>query len=405
MKKENKMKKTGILLAMIVMAASGVVHAVDYTKSDAATADWNAAAWSPAPGTWTSSDRAFITGGTVNWTPGSHADSTTLNKVEVKASAGGTTLNINSYLRTWAGFVMNWNNTGTATINHSADEYRLVGNAVYDSTIGWKGADNTAIYNLTGTGVVKTPGTLYIGRESTGTMNINGGSYNAWGSGKRTYLGYAANGTGTVNLQSGVFQQDGDNYLGVGYLGTGTFDQTGGEMKLLNGADLWIAVNSGSSGLYTISGGSIDNQSGWAAVGDGGTFEVDGSGATSIDLRSLDVKAGSAFRINLDGSGSTLVEAGVGVGINGTLELDTISGFSGTIGDTYDLFWSNTGAIDTNSMTFSVLSGSTDFDLSVVSDGGSGEFLRATVIPEPATLGLVALFGGVTLWIRRTFMI
>ena len=86
------MKKIEALLVIALMGTMGMARAVDYTKSDVETADWNAAAWSPGPGTWTDADRAFITGGGVNWTPGSHADSTTLNKMEVKASSGGTTL-------------------------------------------------------------------------------------------------------------------------------------------------------------------------------------------------------------------------------------------------------------------------------------------------------------------------
>jgi len=405
------MRKTGVVLAIAMMAGVGVVSAVDYTSNDpGVTNDWNAAAWSPTPGTWTSNDRAFITGGAVNWTPGSHADSTTLNRVEVKASTGGTTLNINSYLRTWTGLVMNWNNTGTATINHSAAEYRLVGNDAYDSTIGYNGANNTAIYNLIGTGILKTPGDLHIGRASTGILNINGGTLDAWGPGKKLFIGSAENGHGTVNLQDGTLKYSGQRVeLGVASGATGIINQTGGEFWLAGGADMYMGVASGSTVSYTISGGSIMNESGWFSVNRGSIFTVNGSGATDIELNDLNIENASTFAINLDAGGSTLVKGTAGVdflaGQSTVLELDTIAGFNGVNGDAYDLFWAPTGLIATNDMTFANLSGTTDFDLSIVSDGGSGEFLRATVIPEPATLGLIGFVGVALVAARRFFLI
>ena len=378
------MKHKSILFALAFMAGSSVVHAVDYTvNAPGTTNDWNVAAWSPAPGTWTDADKAFILAGAVNWTPGSHADSTLLNKLEVKASSGGTTLNISSYLKTWTGLVMNWHNTGTATINHSAGEYRLVGNAVYDSTIGWKGADNTAIYNLTGTGEVKTPGRLHIGRESSGIMNINGGALNVWGD--RLYIATEIASTGTVNLTSGLLKYTSNSgYLGVGRKGHGTINQTGGVLWLTGfsagvGADLQMGVYPEGSGTYTISGGSITNESGHFSLITNVTFVVDGSGADYIDLNNLNVHTQSTFRINLDAGGGALVKGSTAITLGGNLELDTISGFNGAVSDTYDLFWTQTGMIDTNDMIFANLSGIADFELGIVAKDG-GDVLQATVV-------------------------
>jgi len=381
------MKKSGIILAVALLATAGTVCAVDYEVNDpGVTNHWNAAAWTtngvPVTPTWTSNDKAFILGGGVSWTPTSHADSTTLNRLEVKASSGGTTLNISSYLRTWTGLIMNWNNTGTATINHSAGEYRLVGNDVYDSTIGYKGANNTAIYNLAGTGLLKTPGDLYIGRESTGILNINGGTLDAWGSGKRLYVGGATSGRGTVNLQDGTLKYSGQRVeLGAASGAVGTINQTGGELWLANGADMYLGSASGGTASYTISGGSITNESGWFTVGHGGTFTVDGSGATEINLYDLNIENASTVAINLDGGGSTLVTASSASGvefIDGTLRLNTIAGFNGAVGDTYDLFWAQAGLINTNNMTFSEISPSVEFDLAIVAKDG-GDVLQVTV--------------------------
>jgi len=382
------MRKTSVVLAVAWLAGVGAVSAagVDYTLNDpGVTNDWNDAAWSPLPGIWTSDDKAFVLGGAVNWTTNSHADSTTLNRVEVKATPDGSSLNISSYLRTWTGLVMNWNNTGTATINHSADEYRLVGNTVYDSRIGGRGADNTAIYNLTGTGELKSPGNVHIGWESTGIMNIDGGTLDVWGSAsnpKYLYIGSHANGTGTINLSDGLLKATSYTVV-LGDEGVGTINQTGGKLSL--NANMVFANTNTASGTYTISGGEIDTTLGrWVLLKNAGAlFVVDGSGATSIEMSRLDVADGGVVRINLDAGGSTLVkssrtDAGQGLRLSGTLELDTITGFNGAIGDTYDLFWAQTGNMDTNNMTFSDISGIADFELGIVAKDG-GEMLQATV--------------------------
>ena len=299
---------------------------------------------------------------------------------------------------------MNWHNTGTATINHSAAEFRANGSV----NVGYNGVNNTAVYNLTGTSQLKGSVDTYIGRNSTGIMNINGGELNVWGSTRKVHIGAGTGSSGTVNLSAGTLKQS-QGRIEVGAAGTGVIDQTGGQLWLSLGSDLLLGAGGAGSATYTISGGSITQETGWVSVNNSSTFTVDGSGASSIDLQDLNIENSGTIAINLDAGGSTLVKGLAGVdffvGESTVLALDTISGFNGVNGDAYDLFWAPTGTIFTNDMTFSNLSGSSDFDLSIVSDGGSGEFLRATVIPEPATLGLVVTFGGIALWIRRTFMI
>jgi len=394
------MRKIGMLLTFALMAGAGTVSAADYNWTTG-TGNWTDA-WDGGGYPATSSDRAFVLGGTQNLTP-TYNPGTDLTAIEVKASAGGTTLNISENIRTANSFVMSWNNTGTATVNHSAGEFRSNGQL----WVGGTGTASANIYNLSGTALLKSPNTVLIGRSNaSGILNVTGGTYDVWGSGG-TQLGEGTGSSGTVNLSAGLFKPSGGTFV-VGNSGSGTVDQTGGKLWL--NTNMILKNNTSASGTYTISGGEIDTTLGrWALLKDGSLFEVDGSGASSIELSRLDAAVGSVFRINLDAGGSTLVkasrtDAGQGVDIYGTLELDTIAGFNGVYGDTYDLFWAQTGNMDTNSMTFANLSGSTDFSLSIVSKDG-GDMLQATVIPEPATLGLFAAFGGVALWIRRQLMI
>ena len=77
----------------------------------------------------------------------------------------------------------------------------------------------------------------------------------------------------------------------------------------------------------------------------------------------------------------------------------------GTGSDPADGTWSNVTATFTSGE--SVVAG--DLEIVLQSYGTQVNYdnvsLDATIIPEPATLGLVAAFGGTILFIRRTFMI
>jgi hypothetical protein len=161
--------------------------------------------------------------------------------------------------------------------------------------------------------------------------------------------------------------------------------QNGGghELSLLNGfADVGIlsAVNSPTLSTINIGNGKLDIGSLAAAkvtvnMLSGGTGEVvlaDQSGSLLNDLR-LDFAADSSASFTILANGGA------------------------TTGGYWD-FYVGAG--------FASIGGITETDLSkflIESDGGFGTTI--SVIPEPATLGLVAAFGGTILFIRRRFMI
>ena len=170
----------------------------------------------------------------------------------------------------------------------------------------------------------------------------------------------------------------------------------------------------GSTGTYSISGGDVNVSTyikSWNAAGKS-TFEVDGSGATDIEIGQLSL-VGETLRINLDSGGSTLIEidnegnySSEGLELNNATFALGGSGFSDGV---YDIAWAVNG-IDTTGMTFSNLSDRDNADLSwavVSTDFGAGavDTLQVTVIPEPAALGMVAVFGGGIFFIRKMFMI
>ena len=110
------------------------------------------------------------------------------------------------------------------------------------------------------------------------------------------------------------------------------------------------------------------------------TLELTGTGAGEYDL--------------LLNDGEDTLTAG------GTLVFDT-TGYTANLGDSFTVF-ENWGGFDSSfdSISGTDLGGGLSLDTTTLLTTGT-----ITVIPEPATLGLVVAFGGAIVWIRRTFMI
>ena len=204
--------------------------------------------------------------------------------------------------------------------------------------------------------------------------------------------------------------------LQVGDEGYGEINQTGGSLDTIY---MKIADSSTTGeGVYTISGGSVDvHRYIYLINGDKATMTVAGSGSDSIKMSRFIGLADTTLNLQLDAGGITVMEV-YGTSsdpyrdavLRGNVTLDTLAGFSANVGDSFNLIWSANN-IETNSMTFVDLSSGYEFDWSIVDnvavDGtaGTGKMLVASVIPEPATLGMFAFIGGAMLWIRRKFMI
>jgi hypothetical protein len=120
--------------------------------------------------------------------------------------------------------------------------------------------------------------------------------------------------------------------------------------------------------------------------------------------------AGASSTMEINKSGTTLDSDKVLIGwggraltLGGDLTVDLLAGSDALAnGDTFDLFSDNLiggfGSITINASLGSGLS----WDTSELAAGGDGTL---TVIPEPATIGMVVVFGGGMIWIRRKFMI
>lgn len=305
------------------------------------------------------------------------------------------------------------------TVTSSAAEF---GVGFYrDTDVDAAGVASTGTVNVAGSGTLNHSGAAFsVGRSGVGTLNISeNGQVNL--SGKTVYVGryYYADyngGSGTVNMSGGsLTHSDSTGTMWVGYDGKGVFNQTGGDLEV---ARLRLADDARSEGFFSISGGSLKaNNYITGGTSGAGVFEVLGSGATSIEAANISFYH-DTLRVVLDENGSTLMVADKAINgayngqidIRGVFQLDTTGAFNGTFGDVYSIGWASSNILTDASTVFTVLSG-TEFAMSILDNvdrygnAGTGQMLQVTVIPEPATLGLLAFVGGAMLWIRRKFMI
>jgi autotransporter-associated beta strand protein len=147
----------------------------------------------------------------------------------------------------------------------------------------------------------------YIGYSGTGTFTQTGGenggssdvaSYqlNQFGYVPDIYLGYQAGATGTYNFSGGYIL--GAKY--VGYNGSGTFNQSGGQSL---GGNVVLGSGSGSSGTYNLNGGSLNANT---ISGGSGTSVFNFNGGTLIIQNYLTVMS-RVGTVNI-GAGGAIID-------------------------------------------------------------------------------------------------
>ncbi len=405
LKQRKKMRRTylGVLAASLAAVLAGTVDAVDYEWTGG-IGDWLDTGWSPANPVWDGNADGNIVDGTMNLTPASRP-SNPIRDVYLIPAGGSPVLNISGDLSGRTILLGNSGSSGSATVNQTAGTVSTTGTGY----IGYKGT-STNTYNLSG-GTWNAAGNIFSIAHtagSSGTVNLSGGTIHHTASGSGTYflvgrygnatldmsggmlessaykfaLGYYAASTATMNLRGGLLRFTGGLFY-VGMAGHGSLYQSGGTNE---NTELIIANQAGLGGLYSISGGTLTASKYISLHSADAVFEVDGSGADSIEAGAILAPAGT-LRFKLDEDGSTLVRAvggydDRGIELSGaTVEVETLAGFSGEIGDTYDLMWSANG-FTADGMVFTNL-GSVNFGWDIVPENG-GETMRLVVLPDPA---------------------
>lgn len=230
---------------------------------------------------------------------------------------------------------------------------------------------------------------------STSTVTIdvaNGESYN-----------YSGNfvGTGEINV---VKTGDGTQTLNRGTYSTPLASVTinGGELVWGNTAGSISSSGSVSVGANgTLSGsGTFDS-----AVTVAGQLNPGNSPGTLTFNEALTLESTATLTLEITGTAASLYDILANDGddtltADGALVFDT-TGYTAALNDSFTVFTNWGGfAGSFSSITGTDLGDGLSFDTSNLLVDGT-----VTVIPEPATLGLIVMMGGGLLWIRRAFMV
>ncbi|MGC4031939.1 MAG: PEP-CTERM sorting domain-containing protein [Tepidisphaeraceae bacterium] len=298
------------------------------------------------------------------------------------AGYGGTSsVNVTNSTLTASSFYASWGGTGTVNINAGG---KLI---TSNFTSFSQGAGYTGTLNIAGTGATwqLNGGGAYaavrLGYAGDGVINVsNGGSIVATSTvagANNILFNTSSTGNGTLNLMSGGTIDLGgtSNFTRGTGTGSATFNFTGGTLK--NVASFAIPVTQ-QGGTFTA--GSSTSAIGTTALTAG--YTLGSAGTLQVDLAGSGGVAGTDFDYyNVTGTAS----------INGYVALLTASGFTPTIGQTFNILTAST--IDITGATAG------GWGLSVIS-GGNGQILQATYVPEPASLAIVGL-GAVAALARR----
>ena len=305
-------------------------------------------------------------------------------------------------------------------------------NIMYDTSGDWNFSDNTTaagdnIYILAGANVIldqNTPslGTVYLSHNSgNGTLTMSSAYSMTATTINAGHLTQGSGKLGTVNQSAGSVSLTTLN-VGAG-TGSGEYNMSGGTLTGKTGA-----MTIGSKGTFNMSGGTLTSGSASTTatrfkVSSGGSFDI--SGGTFTDVGRIDVDG--TFRIV--GNDAAVNFHQLNSGNTGTFEFAFDSdGVSTITSDSWLDFSAASLSIDGTGYAGgagdfvlvnagnSLLNGG--FNTSNISVDGFGEegvgwnltqdfvanTVTLTVIPEPATLGLVAAFGGGILFIRRLML-
>ncbi len=212
--------------------------------------------------------------------------------------------------------------SGTASFTQSGGTNTVTG----DFYLGFISPGNGA-YNLSGTGSLSVGGSEYIGFAGNGVFSQSGGTHTVTGG---LYLGFVSPGNGTYNLSGGSLSVSGGEYIGVG--GSGNFIQTGGSNTVSGG----ITLGSGSSGTYTLSGGSLAADSITGNLINGGAFTPANSfSPTPITGNYTQTATGTLVeQIASASSYSKLVVTG-NASLNGALNIQLLGGYLPSSGQSF----------------------------------------------------------------------
>jgi hypothetical protein len=213
----------------------------------------------------------------------------------------------------------------------------------------------------------------------TGVLNVNSGNVSI----EDCFVGYNAGSTGIINVLGGSVAFPAT--LHIGENGYGEFNQSASD---ITARKIYIGRYATGDGVWKISGGSLTASAFISITSNQSSFEVVGTGATKIETDRIAVGAAGVLAVDLGAAGSTVIQVVgnktidpngyEGAVLSGALQVDTLAGYTGTVGSTYDILVSDT-YIDANGLTIVNLDMDHTFTYSVVTVGAD-KVLRLTEV-------------------------
>ena len=205
-------------------------------------------------------------------------------------SGAGTTL-------TSRGIIVGWSGTGMGTLNILNGA--VVNNSTRELSVGRDQSTATGVINITNA-VLNAGRDFRIGGQGSGTVNINGGTFNSaggWG-----IIGDGGAAVGIVNMTNGSFTHADTLLLSNNPGAQGTFTQNGASTTVLTG-ELIVGRN-GGTGLLNLNGGTFTvgaaTQVGRDSATAVGTINI-ASGAILNSGRDLRVGQQGLGTVNING--------------------------------------------------------------------------------------------------------
>ena len=282
---------------------------------------------------------------------------------------------------------------GNATYNHSAGSATVttaLGNG--DFVVGDNGPNN--FYNISGTATAAAGRDFLVGvfGAAQGTVNQSGGTVTVGG-----VLRVGIDGVGTWNQTGGTTTvgttiAPRSAWLGDFDSSLGTFKSTSGSLIITGNLSVGAALASNAPAAPTgTQGQALDADGVFIVSGSGGTVDVGGNLLANPDDNSRFGGGGEhndstlVFEV-LDNTGVSVLDvAGIADLTGAEIDVDLLGGSFGP-GSFFDLIT----AIDISTDYVQASEDVGVYSLAIV-QGGNGEILRATVVPEPATLALAGL--------------
>ncbi|MDF7823570.1 hypothetical protein P4B35_06055 [Pontiellaceae bacterium B12227] len=359
-------------------------------------------------GTITANDALNVSGGSVN--------ASTLNANSIVTLSGGsligTNLNVSGIMNQTGGTL---NAPTVTTVSSGGNLTQSAGTSTHAALTvdsgGAAGVSGTATLNAT---TLTANGTLNVsaGALNAATLNVND-SVNHSGSGLATVNTLNVNASGNYNLTGGTLNTEGTTITVAGLIdvdgGTVSIDQ-GPANVAINGAGLLTlksgtleATGSAATDLLDIntdieiSGGSL-NLLGQTRVN--GEFKVVGDAAT-INLARLSAAGGGSMSLVFDDTGVSTVN------VSGWMTLSdmdlVVDGTAYTGSETSFVLLdavNNTASLNSYTVTGFGTEG-VDWELVQTTGVTGNDGVVLNVIPEPAVLSLVVIFGGGILVLKR----